>query len=170
MITAEQIKEVLGLQPLPREGGFYRETYRSEETIALGCLPQRYDRDKPFCTAIYYLLTPETCSRLHRLPTDEIFHFHLGGPVEMLQLHPDGRSDVLEIGPDIAAGQRLQVVVPRGSWQGCSLKAGGRVALMSVTAAPGFDSSDYEPGDADALIRAYPDRRDMIVALTSPHA
>jgi len=166
MLTAEQIIKLLDLRPLPMEGGLYRETYRSREKIPSAALPDRYRADKSFCTAIYYLLAPGACSRLHRLPTDEIFHFHLGDAAEMLQLHPDGRSEIVPIGPDIAAGQRLQAVVPRGTGQGCLLKQGGRFALMSVTIAPGFDFADYEQADRKALIRQYPDRAEMIRKLT----
>jgi predicted cupin superfamily sugar epimerase len=168
MPSADQLKRLQALEPLEIEGGYYRETYRSDERVPAECLPKRYGRDKSFCTAIYYLLTPETHSRLHRLPTDEIFHFHLGDPVEMLQLHPDGRSEIVVIGPDVAAGQQLQVVVPRGTWQGCRLRAGGSFALMGVTVAPGFDFSDYEPADAEALIQRHPERRELIVKLTAP--
>ena len=78
MLKAKEIILKLGLKPLPKEGGFYRETYRSEEKIPEQGLPARYSSAKSFCTAIYYLLTPETCSALHRLSSDEIFHFYLG--------------------------------------------------------------------------------------------
>ena len=86
------IIETLGLEPLPEEGGFYKETYRSGETIPKEALPCRYKKEKNFATTIYYLLTKETFSAIHRLPTDEVFHFYLGDPVTMLLLHPDGRG------------------------------------------------------------------------------
>ncbi len=168
MLSADEIKSILHLRPLAGEGGLYRETYRCAETIPRQALPPRYSSEKSFCTAIYYLLTPETHSRLHRLPSDEIFHFHLGGAAEMLQLRPDGRSEVVLIGADIASGQRLQVVVPRGTWQGAALRPGQPFALMSVTVAPGFDSADYEPAQAEPLIRQYPARREWIERLTRP--
>src|SRR5581483_11176343 len=97
-------------------------------------------------TAIYYLLTPDTVSAMHRLATDEIFHFYLGDPVEMLQLRPDGSHRVAILGPDLDAGQRPQIVVPRGVWQGARLVPGGRFALLGTTVAPGFDYADYETG------------------------
>ena len=111
MISAEEIIGILGLKPLPQEGGFYRETYRSIEKVLLEALPDRYRISKSFGTAIYYLLTPDTCSRLHRLPTDETFHFYLGDPVTMLQLHPDGTSQVIVLGPEIDKGEQFQVSV-----------------------------------------------------------
>jgi len=165
-MTAEEVKKLLALSPLEGEGGFFREVYRSDETLPSAALPARYGGPRRFGTSIYYLITPESCSRLHRLASDEVFHFLLGSPVTMLHLLDDGTSRTLTIGPDIAAGQQLQVVVPRGTWQGCVLSEGGAFALMGVTVAPGFEPSDCEQGDREALIRQYPDRRDLIVQLT----
>jgi len=161
-MTAEEIIELLGLEPLKPEGGFYRETYRSEEKIPADALPERYATARVFSTAIYYLLTPESTSTLHRVASDEIFHFYLGDPVCMLQLHPDGRSEVITLGPAIERGEKLQVVVPRGSWQGSYLKEGGRFALLGTTVAPGFEFGDYEAGVLESLIEKYPEREDLI--------
>jgi uncharacterized protein len=165
MVTADELIAALGLRPLPLEGGYYRETYRSADLLPAGALP-RYTTPKAAATAIYYLLTPDTFSALHRLPADEVFHFYLGGPVRMLQLLPDGRGQVLTLGPDVTAGQRPQVVVPRGVWQGSSLLPGSPFALLGTTVAPGFDFADYEAGDRDTLTRQYPDFADAIRRLT----
>jgi predicted cupin superfamily sugar epimerase len=167
MTSADEIIKKLNLKPLPMEGGFYTETYRSPEKIPKTVLPNRYSSDKPFGTAIYYLLIPDTRSALHRLPTDEIFHFYLGDPVIMLQLLQDGKSKKVTMGHDIEAGQRLQVIVPRGVWQGSILKEEGRFALLGTTMAPGFDSSDYEIGYRNDLIKRYPKHKDLIMRLTS---
>ncbi len=166
-MTPEEIIKILDLQPLPIEGGFYKRTYCSKEMIPKEALPPRYKNSKPFGTAIYYLLTSDTCSLLHRLPTDEIFHFYLGDPVIMLQLHPDGTSEVIILGHAIDKGEKVQVVVPKYTWQGCFLKEGGKFALMGTTMAPGFDSSDYQPGNRNYLIKKYPDKKDLIIRLTS---
>lgn len=165
-MTAEDIKAILGLQPLPREGGYFVETYRSEESVPQEALPERYRGAKPFGTAIYYFLTPETFSSLHRLPTDEIYHFYLGDPVELLQLRSDGSGSVVTLGTDLSAGMRPQVVVPNAVWQGSRLRPGGRFALMGTTMAPGFDFEGYEAGACEDLIRTYPEFRDLIQALT----
>jgi predicted cupin superfamily sugar epimerase len=166
-MTAEEISKRLHLEPLEIEGGYYRETYRCDDTIPADALPPRYGGPRSCGTAIYYLLAPGTCSRLHRLKSDEVFHFLLGDPVTMLQLHPGGSSRTLTLGQDIAAGQCVQVVVPRGVWQGCLLNEPGRFALMGVTVAPGFEYADYEAGRRQELIRQYPDREDLIVRLTA---
>jgi len=126
MLTPDEVIKLLDLKPLPQEGGFFRETWRSSESIPARGLPDRYAGPRSFGTAIYYLLTPGVFSALHRLPGDEVFHFYLGDPVSMLQLHPGGRSEEVTLGPDITNGQQVQVIVPAGTWQGMHLKEGGR--------------------------------------------
>ena len=154
-LKAEDIIKLLHLEPLPGEGGFYRETYRSAEAIEKTALPARYNNDKHFSTAIYFLLTSENPSLLHRLPSDELFHFYLGDPVTMLHLHPGGQTEVHTLGLNLAQGQRPQCLVPKGVWQGAYL-AGGSFALMGTTTAPAFDFVDLELGNASVLIEKYP--------------
>jgi predicted cupin superfamily sugar epimerase len=166
MISADEIISKFGLEPLPEEGGYYAETYRSDETIPKSVLPRRYKSDKVYGTAIYYLITPDSFSALHRLPTDENFHFYLGDPVIMLQLFEDGSSKKITLGQQIMEDQYVQVVVPKGTWQGSFLADGGRFAFMGTTMAPGFDFSDYESGSRNELINQYPDRKDLIIRLT----
>ena len=166
MLTADQIIGLLNLTPHPKEGGYFRETYRSSEMISEKTLPSRYKGIRSFATAIYYLLTPETFSAVHRLQSDEIFHFYLGDPVEMLQLWPDGSGRVLTLGSDILNGMQLQVVVPRGVWQGARLHKNGSFALLGTTVSPGFELADYESGQRDELIKSYPKFREWIIALT----
>jgi predicted cupin superfamily sugar epimerase len=167
MLTADELIRHFNLTPHPKEGGFFRETYRSAETYSDAVLPQRYGGERSAGTAIYYLLTPGTFSALHRLKTDEIFHFYLGSPIHMLQLLPDGGGCSITLGPDVLAGQQLQVVVPRGVWQGSFLEPGGAFALVGCTVAPGFDYADYEHGDRDTLLQQYPDHADLIRQLTT---
>jgi predicted cupin superfamily sugar epimerase len=168
MITAEALIDHLGLIPLDIEGGWFRQTYVSADTLSKSHLPDRYRVDKPFSTLIYYLLTaaPESFSALHRLPTDEIYHFYLGDPVELLQLNSDGSSVVVRLGHDLFNGEVVQHVVPGGVWQGSRLIQGGAFALMGTTMAPGYTSEDYEGGTQDLLIEQYPDRADLITRLT----
>jgi predicted cupin superfamily sugar epimerase len=142
------------------------ETYRCNEKIPVQGLPSRYGFEKSFGTAIYYLLTPEIFSAFHRLPTDEIFHFYLGDPVTMLQLHPGGTHEIITLGTDLFAGQSPQVVVPRGTWQGSFLNEGGEFALLGATVSPGFDFSDYESGERGRLQEEYPSQKELIERLT----
>ena len=163
MPTARELIELLGLEPLPREGGYYRETYRSARPVPSGTP----GRDRSAGTAIYYLLTADTFSALHRLPADEVYHFYLGSPVELLLLGPGG-GGIVTLGTDLRAGQRPQAVVPAGVWQGSCLAGGGDFALLGTTMAPGFDFSDYEPGDGDRLAREFPAFAGRIRRLTAP--
>ena len=158
----------LGLEPHPIEGGYFRETYRSPGSIPSSALPPGYRErgDRSFGTAIYYLLTPETFSEMHRLPTEEVFHVYLGGPVRMLQLFPDGRGREVILGTDILAGHEPQVVVPAGVWQGSCLEPGVDFVLLGATMAPGFDYADYESGRRDELVARYPSHADLITRLT----
>ncbi|MBN2270657.1 MAG: cupin domain-containing protein [Sedimentisphaerales bacterium] len=166
MITAKQIIEMFGMKPLEGEGGYYVETYRSTERIARENLPDRYDGPRSFGSAILYMLTLDTFSRLHRLKSDEVWHFYLGDPVTMLQLRPDGSHDLITLGQGIQAGQKLQTTVPAGTWQGCFLNPGGKFALMGTTMAPAFDFKDFDPADRQSLLRIYPTQKDLILRLT----
>lgn len=161
-MTADEIKQLLQLTPLEREGGFFRETYRSRWQVSPEYLPEGIRGSRSIGTAIYYMITPKTFSTLHRLPGTEVFHFYLGDPVIMLQLHPDGSSRTVTLGSDLAGGQQPQVVVRGNVWQGCRLVLGGHWALMGTTMSPGFDYADYETGVREELIAHYPDVADMI--------
>jgi predicted cupin superfamily sugar epimerase len=164
-MTAEELIRRLNLQTHPKEGGYFHETYRAAESLPADALPTRYGAARSVSTAIYYLLTPDTCSALHRLQSDEVFHFYGGGAVEMLHLFPDGSGRTVILG-DLASGGQPQVVVPRGVWQGSVLKAGGEFALLGCTVAPGFDYADYESARRDDLIARYPQFADLIRRLT----
>lgn len=157
----------LRLEPHPTEGGYFVETYRSAERLDSHAIDARYGGARAVSTAIYYLLTPQTVSAMHKLASDEVFHFYLGDAVEQLRLYPDGSSEIVVLGSDVAAGERPQSVVPMGVWQGAHLKPGGRFALLGCTVAPGFDFADYEHGDRAALTAAWPDRAALIAALTA---
>ena len=159
-MTTEMLKQLLGLEPHPIEGGFFRRTYTSAGMVEL----ERGRRAQG--TAIYYLLEADTFSEMHVLASDEIFHFYLGDPVEMLQLHPDGRSAVFTLGQDLAAGQQVQLVVPAGVWQGTRLIGDGKMALLGCTVTPGFDFADYRNASAEDLIAKWPQETERIHALT----
>ena len=165
----QRIIQLLNLEPLPGEGGLYRQTYRSSEGFPAGALSERYQgEEKPICTAIYYMLTDskDSFSALHRLPTDEIWHFYLGDPLEMTLLHPDGSSEQIILGQDIFTGQQLQFTVPRGTWQGTRLVRGGEFGLAGTTMAPGYTLSDNQIGVRAALLEQYPAERERILVLT----
>jgi uncharacterized protein len=166
-MTAEDVKKLLGLQPHPREGGWYVRTYESAELIDGGAFADgRYAGARRTGTAIFYLLERETFSEMHRLRSDEVFHFYAGDAVEMLQLKEDGTGTMMVIGNDLLRGQRPQVVVERGVWQGARLMEGGRWALLGCTVSPGFEFEDYESGKRERLCAKWPEFVEEIVALT----
>ena len=159
-MTADEIKSLLKLEPHPVEGGSFRQTYVCKEKLEL---PRGM---RPAGTAIYYLLEPGTFSEMHQLASDEIFHFYLGDPVEMLQLYPDGGSALFTLGQDLQANQRVQLVVPAGVWQGTRLIGDGQVALLGCTVTPGFDYADYRNGSYAELAGKWPAEAERIRLLT----
>ena len=166
-LTADALIDKLGLAPLPWEGGYYRETWRADVSVPQDALSDAYDGPRNAGTAIYYMLTPDTISRLHRLPSDEVFHFYLGDPVELVAL-ADGGATTIVLGSDLMAGQKVQHVVPGNTWFGARLSADGEhgYALMGTTVAPGFDFADLEMGDANVLISEFPNSAEFVRALT----
>lgn len=166
MLTAARIIALLQLEPLTIEGGYFRQTYLAAEQTDGAALPARYRRSKSLGSAIYYLLHDGNFSALHRLPTDEIYHFYLGDPVDLVLLHPGGTHEVVTLGADLEAGQRPQAVAPCGAWQGSRLAHPGGWALLGTTMAPAYDEQDFELGNRETLLGQYPARADDIRALT----
>jgi predicted cupin superfamily sugar epimerase len=156
MLSPEQIISLLDLKPHPQEGGYFAETYRSAHKAP--------DGHRALATAIYYMLRRGQVSAMHRLASDEIFHFYAGDPVEMLLLFAQGASRRVTLGSDLEAGQRPQVMVPAGAWQGSALAGNGTFALLGTTVSPGFDPRDFELGDIEALARDWPTVADAIRA------
>ena len=103
---------------------------------------------------------------MHKVASDEIFHFYLGDPVRMLQLDTDGESRTRVLGSDILGGQEPQVLVRRGIWQGSISEPGGTFALFGCTVSPGFEYADYETGRREPLTKLYPKYADLIRRLT----
>ena len=167
MPRADEIIKLFNMTPLVPEGGYFAETYRAKEKLDENILPNKYEGKRNLSTAILYLITKDSFSKLHRLKSDEIFHFYLGDPVTMLLLHNNGKSELITLGHDISAGQKVQIVVPKNCWQGCMLKDDGEFALMGCTVSPGFESKDYEQGDREALMKKYPPQKDLITKLTN---
>ncbi len=166
-LSAEEVKQILNLTPHPREGGWFTRTYESGEMLPAATFADgRYSGPRHTGTAIYYLLEPDTFSEMHLLESDELFHFYAGDTVEMLQLLPDGQGSITRIGTDLRSGERPQVLVPRGIWQGSRLAPAGRWALLGCTVVPGFDFDDYRSGSRAELIAQWPAFTAIITALT----
>ena len=148
-----QIVARLGLKPHP-ERGFFVESYRAPNTVSA---PTHPAGPRAAGTAIYFLITAAApATYLHRLLSDEIFHLYEGGPLEILRLYSDGRSDVARLGLDFAAGERPQVVIPAGTWFGTELVTGASHCLVGCTVAPGFEFADFELAQGPELAARYP--------------
>ena len=139
----------LGLLPHP-EGGFYRETYRAAEGIARHALPERFSGDRAFSTAIYFLLTREDFSALHRIRQDEVWHHYDGDTLTIHVIDDAGDIAPIRLGKEPRAVP--QAVVLAGALFGASVEPPGEYALVGCTVAPGFDFADFElPPRADLL-------------------
>lgn len=146
------------------EGGWYRETYRSEEAIPASALPARFTGARAFSTAIHFLLERGDISALHRIRSDELWHFHAGSALVVHAIFPDGACRSWRLGSDLAAGEQFQVVVPAGCWFGA--EPAGEYALVGCTVAPGFDFADFELGDRQRLLADYPQHATLVRRLT----
>jgi uncharacterized protein len=160
-VTPAELVASLELAPHP-EGGFFRQTYVAQERFT----PAGIGAPRPVSTAILYLLKEGEKSRLHRIKSDELWHFHLGGGLLITELQPGGKLRETVLGADIAAGQKLQHVVPAGAWFGAEPLAGAGFCLIGATVAPGFDFADFELGKRNALVEEFPLARETIVRLT----
>jgi uncharacterized protein len=145
--SAQEIIKKLDLIPLPEEGGFYRETYRSTDLV-LG--------NRAASTAIYYLITPEDFSAIHKISSDEVFHFYAGDTAEMLMIYPNGEHAIYPMGSNVMDGEISQLIVPKNVWQGLKLKEGGKWALLGTTVAPGFEFSEFVVGTRSEMNQSFP--------------
>lgn len=174
-LSAEEVIRLLDLAPLPGEGGFYRETFRSTTNLPEGALPDAYRGDRQTLTAIYFLVTAASPSAWHILPSDEVFLWHAGAAVQMLRLPAEGPADPITLGPHLVGGQRPQAVVAGGVWQACRVADNQAKdwGLLSCLVAPGFDFRDFHvatPDEVTRLTERFPDHRDEIALLAPGEA
>ena len=166
-LTADELIRIHDLRPHP-EGGYFRETYRSEESIPGACLPPRYAGERRYSTAIHYLLPSGAVSRLHRLASDEVWHFYLGGPLTIVELRPDRSTEPVILGQDVRDGQRVQHVVKAGTWFGAYPNRGSEYSFVGCTVAPGFSFSDFHAARRRDLVELFPREEKIIARLTEP--
>lgn len=165
MTDAKQWIDGLKLGRHP-EGGFYRQTYRSEETLAKEALPARFSGDRVFSTAIYFLLHSEDFSALHRIKQDEVWHFYDGSTLTVHVIDPVGIHSTLKVGRNLQPGEEPQAVVKAGCYFGAAVDEPRAYALVGCTVAPGFDFADFEMPGREELCRLYPQHRQIIERLT----
>ena len=165
MTDASRWIEALHLRKHP-EGGWFREVYRADETVAQRSLPSRYTGDRSFSTAIYFLLEGPDVSAFHRIRQDEVWHFYDGTGLTLHIIDSAGHYSTVPLGRDVDAGEQLVVVVSAGWLFGATVDADG-YALAGCTVAPGFEFEDFEMPTRDALLGEYPRYRDIIERLTA---
>lgn len=161
--SAEEWAKALQLLPHP-EGGWYRETWRAKENIPHGALPSGFGGERSAGTCIYFLLRGGFPSRLHRIASDEIWHWYHGAPLSVHVLCDDGNYHELRLGSEPSAGQSFQAIVPAGAWFGAESQ--GDWSLCGCTVSPGFDFADFELGGKDDLLARFPSHRDLVDRLT----
>lgn len=165
--SAQEWIDLLDLQEHP-EGGYFKEVYRSEGGVEMSALPKRYGMRgrRAFCTSIYYMLTSDQFSALHRLRSDETWHFYAGSPLKISILSPAGVHTDVFLGNDPMNNQEFQIVIPHNHWFGAKVIQTGGYTLAGCTVSPGFDFKDFEMGERGKLLKRFPDHSTLIEALT----
>lgn len=161
----EEIIRILQLQPHP-EGGYFRETYRSEGIISREELGVKFSGKRNFSTCIYFLLTSESFSAFHRIVQDEAWHFYEGSPLSLHRISPNGDYSKVILGRNFEKGEVPQFVVPGGTWFAAEVVNEESFSLLGCTVAPGFDFADFEMAGRAELIRLFPELREIITRLS----
>jgi predicted cupin superfamily sugar epimerase len=160
-MTGNYFIEHLQLQPHP-EGGFFKETYRSDGLISAACLPDGFNGDRHYSTAIYFLLQKNDFSAFHRIRSDECWHFYEGGSLLIHIIDRLGHYSCIRLGRKIHEGETFQHVVPAGCWFASEPAPQSEFTLVGCTVAPGFEFSDFEMADAMKLEKEYPQHKSII--------
>jgi predicted cupin superfamily sugar epimerase len=164
-MTASELIKHFQLEKHP-EGGYFKEVYRSSESIAKSTLPSRFSGDRSFSTAIYFLLETTDFSAFHRIKSDEIWHFYSGSALTIFELTENGKLLKHFLGSDLSNHENFQIIIKAGSWFGARLNFPGSFAFVGCTVAPGFDFYDFELADRNSLIKNYPEHKELIISLT----
>lgn len=164
-MSVETLVKQLELLPHP-EGGFYKETYRSSLTLSRECLPPGFEGERNIATGIYFLIEKGNFSALHKIKSDETWHFYAGDALEVIEISEKGIATITPIGPGILNGETFQYTVKANTWFGSRVRAGGKFSLVGCTVYPGFDFSDFEMAGRQELIRRFPQHQSLITELT----
>jgi len=164
-LSAEELVGRLELARHP-EGGWYRESYRSMDVVPAFALPEKFGGPRACCTAIYFLLERGEISALHRIKSDELWHFHAGTTLTIHVITQLGEHLTMDLGRDLDSGAAFQAMVPAGCWFGAELSGAGAYALVGCTVSPGFDFADFEMGSRAELLHEFPQHEDIVRRLT----
>ncbi len=155
----------LNLIPHP-EGGYFKETYRSSEIFKSGHLPERFTGNRNISTSIYYLLGNEDCSKMHRIKSDEMWHFYDGTGIIIYSIDEKGNLTESKLGLNTDEGEIPQVLIKAGDWFGAKVSKPDSYCLAGCTVSPGFHFEDFEMGDRQKLLKLFPEHDDIIKMLT----
>lgn len=164
MVNATYVIDRFQMQKHP-EGGYYKQTYRSDEFIKAEFLPARFKGDRLFSTAIYFLLEGNDFSAFHRIRSDELWHFYYGSALQIFIIHPDGKMEIINLGNNLAVNENFQCVVKAGCWFAARLEHRDSFSLVGCTVSPGFDFADFELANREILVNQYPQHKEIIQAL-----
>jgi predicted cupin superfamily sugar epimerase len=159
--SADWIKTALGLQPLGT-CGFMGETYVSDRTIPAAALPDTYQGSRPLGGVFYFLVTPEAEVQLHRIRSDQMYHHYLGDPLELLLVDPSGAAEVNQVGSDLAAGMRPQLLIPGGTFHAGRVRGPIGYALLGPSVWARAEPQDVERSEPEALLASYPMARAVV--------
>jgi uncharacterized protein len=164
MSPIDQLIEHYKLQPHP-EGGWYFQTYKSNEQVDADALPIRFGANRAFSTAIYFLLEQGNFSAFHRIKSDECWHFYAGDPLHIYMIDQSGELKIISLGDDIAKGQTFQYVVPANCWFASRPAPASEYCFVGCTVSPGFEFEDFELADAGTLSNKFPRHASIIKEL-----
>ena len=166
-LSADEVRKLLKLEP-HATCGFVRVTFMSKERIAPGGLPAPFAAGRPVGSALYFMVTPGAPVRLHRIRNDQLYHYYLGDPLEVLMLRVDGTTERVVVGPDLRGGQLLQLLIPGNTFHTARVIGRRRWFLGASTEWPGVEPVDVEIGNVDALVAKYPQVADDLRTFPVP--
>ena len=164
MSITNQLIQKYNLEP-HSEGGWYKQTYKSNEEIGADALPERFGASRAFSTAIYFLLEKGNFSAFHRIKSDECWHFYAGDPLLIYIIEQTGRLKVISLGSDHEKGQSFQYVVPANCWFASRPAPGSEYCFVGCTVSPGFEFEDFELAELTELSVMYPQHKSIIIEL-----
>ena len=160
MSEAKKIVDFYKMESHP-EGGWYKETYRSNTKTSIDNLGQRN-----LMTSIYFLLESHQTSNFHKIKSDELWFYHSGSPLTVHCIYPNGEYEMLHIGPNFEKGETFQALVPKGTIFGSTVNIENTYAMVGCTVSPGFDFNDFKLFEKDELIAEFPQHHSIIEKLT----
>ena len=166
-LSADEVRKLLKLEP-HATCGFVRVTFMSKERIAPGGLPAPFAAGRPVGSALYFMVTPGAPVRLHRIRNDQLYHYYLGDPLEVLMLRVDGTTERVVVGPDLRGGQLVQLLIPGNTFHTARVIGRRRWFLGASTEWPGVEPVDVEIGNVDALVAKYPQVADDLRTFPVP--